>query len=157
MKNMRTKKRGKITPNGVSLEKHENETVVFFTELGYDVELIPPSNSPKSKTPDFMMSGVAWEMKSPQGKSKTSLEHIVKKATKQSENIIIDLSHSKMKEEDAIKEIEKCFNVSNSCRKLKIITKSHNLLEYKKWIWYNIVIEGDLAPEVRGQALFFML
>lgn len=119
-------------PNGVSLEKHENETIVFFTELGYDIELIPPSNSPGSKTPDFMMSGVAWEMKSPQGKSKTSLEHIFRKAIKQSENIIIDLSHSKLKEEIAIKEIERRFKQTSSCRKLKIITGSHRLLEYRK-------------------------
>ena len=129
---MQIKKRGKIIPNGVSLEKHENETIVFFTDLGYDIELIPASNSPKAKTPDFMMSGAAWEMKSPQGKSKSSLEHIFKKATKQSENIVIDLSHSKMKEEIAVKEIERCFNQSGSCRKLKIITKSRRLLEYKK-------------------------
>ena len=129
---MRPNKKGKITPNGVSLEKHENETIVFFTELGYDVELIPPSNSPKSKTPDFMMGGVAWEMKSPQGKSKISLEHIFKKATKQSENIIIDLSHSKIEERIAIKEIERRFSQTSSCRKLKVITKSHKLLEYKK-------------------------
>ena len=129
---MPPKKKGKIIPNGVSLEKHENETVVFFTELGYDIELIPPSNSPKSKTPDFMMSGTAWEMKAPQGKSKTSLEHIVKKAAKQSENIIIDLMRSQVMEEVAVKEITKCFNQTGSCRRLKIITKSHKLLEYKK-------------------------
>jgi hypothetical protein len=36
-------KKGKIIPNGVSLERHESETVVFFTELGYEVELIPPA------------------------------------------------------------------------------------------------------------------
>ena len=125
-------KKGKIIPNGVSLEKHENETIVFFTELGYDIELIPPSNSPKSKTPDFLMNGVAWEMKSPHGKTKTSLEHAMKKASKQSANIIIDLSHSKIEENIAIKEIEKRFEQTNSCRKLKIITKSHVLLEYKK-------------------------
>ena len=129
---MRAKKKGKITPNGVSLEKHENETVVFFTELGCDVELIPPSNSPKAKTPDFMMGGIAWEMKSPHGKSKASLEHIFRKAARQSENIIIDLSHSKMREDSAIKEIERCFNQASSCRKLKIILKSRRLLEYKK-------------------------
>ena len=128
---MQTRK-GKIIPNGVSLEKHESETIVFFTERGYDIELIPPSNSPKAKTPDFIMNGVAWEMKSPQGKSKTSLEHILKKAIKQSKNIIIDLRRSKLKEEIAIKEIKKRFNQTNSCRKLKIITKSQNLLEYKK-------------------------
>ena len=56
------RKFGKIIPNGVSLEKHENNTVVFFTNLGHNVELIPPSNTPKAKTPDFMMDGQAWEM-----------------------------------------------------------------------------------------------
>ena len=68
----------------------------------------------------------------PQGKSRVSLEHIFKKATKQSRNIIIDLSHSKMKEDVAIKEIKKCFTQASSCRRLKVITRNHNLLEYKK-------------------------
>lgn len=125
-------KKGKIIPNGVSLEKHENETVVFFTELGYDVELIPPSNSPKAKTPDFIMNGVVWEVKAPHGKSKASLEHIVKRATKQSENIIIDLLHSQIEQRLAIKEIKRCFKQVGSCRRLKIITKGRGLLEFKK-------------------------
>ena len=50
---------GKIIPNGVSLEKHENDTVIFFTNLGFNIELIPPSNTPKAKTPDFIMDGKA--------------------------------------------------------------------------------------------------
>ena len=129
---MKKNDKGKIIPNGVSLEKHENETVVFFTNLGYDIELIPPSNSPKTRTPDFLMDGVAWEMKCPQGRSKTSLENIIKKASRQSENIIIDLSHSKMEEKAALKEIERRFTQISACRKLKIITKKHELLEFKK-------------------------
>ena len=150
-------KRGKIIPNGVSLEKHENDTVVFFTNLGYDVELIPPSNTPKAKTPDFMMNGKAWEMKSPQGKSSTSLEHIFKKATKQSMNVIIDLSHSKMNDKVAVKELTRYFYQTSSCRMLKIITKELKLLELKKQLCYNKIIEGDLAPKVRGQALFLVV
>lgn len=127
---MKNQKLGKIKPNGVSLEKHEYDTILFLTNLGYDIELIPPSNSPKAKTPDFIMSGKEWEMKSPQGKSKISLEHIIKKATKQSENVIIDLSKSKMPEEIAIKELKRCFKQINSCKQLKIITKDHRLLEF---------------------------
>ncbi len=73
---------GKIIPNGVSLEKHENETIVFFTNLGRNIELIPPSNIPKTKTPDFTMDGKSWEMKSPQGKSRVTVEHASKRAAK---------------------------------------------------------------------------
>ena len=87
---------GKIIPNGVSLEKHESDTAVFFTNLGFNVELIPPSNTPKSKSPDFIMNGKAWEMKSPQGKSRVTVEHAFKRAAKQSENIIIDLRRTKI-------------------------------------------------------------
>ena len=129
---MPSQKTGKITPNGVSLEKHENNTVIFFTELGYDIELIPPSNNPKTKTPDFFMNGIAWETKSPQGKSKSSLEHILKRALKQSENIIIDLARLKIDEQTAIKEIIKRFKQSKSSKRLKIITKNRKLLEFKK-------------------------
>lgn len=37
----RQTKQGRIIPNGVSLERHENDTIVFFTNLGYTIELIP--------------------------------------------------------------------------------------------------------------------
>ena len=126
------KRKGKIIPNGVSLEKHENETVVFFTELGFNVELIPPSNIPKAKTPDFMMEGKAWEMKSPQGKSELTIEHAFKRAAKQSENIILDLRRTNVKTEKARVLIEKLFKVSRRVKLIKVITREQELVDFKK-------------------------
>lgn len=123
---------GKIIPNGVSLEKHENDTVVFFTNLGYNIELIPPSNSPKAKTPDFMMNGKAWEMKSPQGKSRVTVEHAFKRAAKQSENIIIDLRRTKIPTDQSKTSLEKLFKASRRIRNLKIITVENQLIDFKK-------------------------
>ena len=125
-------KRGKIIPNGVRLEQHELDTILFFTNLGKTIELVPPSSTPNSKTPDFKMDGLMWEMKNPQGKSKTTLEHVFKKAVKQSENIIIDLSRIKMKEEIALAEISKCFHQTRACKRLIIITKNRQKLDFKK-------------------------
>lgn len=125
-------KKGRIIPNGILLEKHELMTVLYFTERGKDVELVPPRNGPGSRTPDFIMDGKAWEMKSPQGKSKNTIEHLLKKAKKQSENIIIDLERSKLDEETAVKEIKRRFNQTKSCKRLKIITKNRALLEFNK-------------------------
>lgn len=34
---------GKIIPHGVRLQQHEYDTVLYFTELGKEVELIKPS------------------------------------------------------------------------------------------------------------------
>jgi hypothetical protein len=70
------KRKGKITPNGVVLETHENATVVFLTEQGYDIELIPPSLHAGMRSPDIVMNNLCWEMKRPlrlrSGNQKTS-------------------------------------------------------------------------------------
>ena len=124
--------RGRIIYNDVQLEEHEMLTVYLFLKLGYDIELIPPSNTPQAKTPDFIMDGKMWEMKSPQGKGKTTIEHIFKKATKQSQNIIIDLGRIKIDENKAIKTINRWFEQTKRCRNLKVITKSKKILDFTK-------------------------
>ena len=129
---MKPKKKGKITPNGVVLETHESAIVVYFTELGYDIELIKPSRTPRQKSADFLMDGVAWEMKSPMGKSCVTIDHMFQKAAKQSSNIVIDLRNSKADESKALKGIEKRYEQTRACRKLRIITKSGELLAFDK-------------------------
>ena len=123
---------GKIIPNGVSLEKHENNTIVFFTNLGHSIELIPPSNTPKVKSPDFIMDGKAWEMKSPQGGSRVTVEHAFKRAAKQSENIILDLRRTKIPTNQAETSIKKLFKTSRRVRALKVITREQELIDLKK-------------------------
>jgi len=64
---MAKKKKGYIIPNGVTLEKHENKTVVFLAELGYIVELVPPRPQQRYiKTPDIKINKRYWEIKSSQ-------------------------------------------------------------------------------------------
>lgn len=54
-------KQGKITPNGVVLQRHENATVVFLTEQGFDVELLPLVQRKGARTPDIRMNHLDWE------------------------------------------------------------------------------------------------
>lgn len=89
------KKRGKITPNGVVLKHHENATAVFLTEQGFDVDLIPTSNIEGVHTPDIKMGGLEWEMKAPLGEGNQLMENTIQRALKQSQNIIVDLRHTK--------------------------------------------------------------
>ena len=63
-------KKGRIIPNGVVVEKHEYVTILALTEVGYDVEVIPPSNTHGAKNPDVLIEGLKLEMKSPIGKGK---------------------------------------------------------------------------------------
>jgi len=124
-------KTGKIIPNGIMLEKHEYETILFLTNLGYDIELIRPSNMPKMKTPDFNMLGKSWEAKSPQGKNLTTIEHAFKRAAKQSENIILDLKRTKIPTKRAVEYIQKLFNASRRVKNLLVITKENKLIDFR--------------------------
>ena len=124
-------KRGTITPNGVSLEKHENDTIVYFTEMGYNIELIPPSKSPGSRQPDFIMNGLPWGMKSPISNGARTIEHAVRSASKQSENIIIDLRRSKIDDERAIAQIKFHASKRTNIRRLIVITKKGAHIDIK--------------------------
>ncbi|MBR3143874.1 hypothetical protein IKF12_01590 [Candidatus Saccharibacteria bacterium] len=125
-------RKGIIKPNGVSLEKHEYDTVLFLTTLGYDITLIPPSHVPNIKTPDFIMNKIKWEMKSPKGENRSTFEHAFQAALKQSANVIFDLRRTHMLDSKAIKILEQLYGHSKSIRRLVIITKRQKLLEYKK-------------------------
>lgn len=129
---MKPRRKGKIIPNGVVLETHENATVVYFTELGFDIDLIVPSRTPGQKSADFMMDGIAWEMKCPMGKSQTTIDHMFQKAVKQSGNVIIDLRNAHADEEKSLAVINKRYKQMRTCRRLKIITKTGELLEFNK-------------------------
>jgi hypothetical protein len=125
-------KKGKIIPNGVILEKHEYKTILIFTEMGIDVELIPKSERKGIHTPDVIMDGLRWEMKSPKGEGKYSMQNTIQKAVKQSRNVIVDLRRVKRSQGRCLQELKKEFDNSNSLQRLKIITKSHRILDYKK-------------------------
>lgn len=125
-------KQGKITPNGVVLHTHENATVVFLTEQGFDVELLPPVQRKGARTPDIRMSGTEWEIKCPTGKSANTIKRAFKTALRQSKHIIFDLRGSKMTDKVNIAKLEKEFNDIKSAKRLYIITKKRELLDFHK-------------------------
>lgn len=125
-------KRGKIIPNGVILKTHENATVVFLTELGYDIELIPKLEKPGTHSPDIRFLKLLWEMKAPKGEGKYVIANTIQRAVKQSNNIIIDLRRTKRHQTKCLREIEKEFSLSNSVRRIKVITKSGKILDFIK-------------------------
>ena len=126
------KNKGKITPNGVVLKTHENATAVFLTEQGFDVELIPTSNIEGVHTPNIKIDGLKWEMKAPLGEGNQLMENTIQRALKQSQNIIIDLRHTKRHQTKCLRELEKQFLNKKGIKRLKIITKSGKTLDFEK-------------------------
>lgn len=125
-------KKGKITPNGVVLLSHENATVVFLTDQGFDIELLPPVQLKGARTPDIRMHNLNWEIKCPRGDGKYTIEHSFRSALKQSPNIIFDIRKSKMSQQKCIAEIERRFNDFKKVSRVMIVTKRKGLLDLKK-------------------------
>ena len=82
--------RGKVVvPANANPWPHELRVAKILALAGYAVEFIPEANT---KTADILLDGIEFEIKSPKSANANSLEHILKKAVKQSCNIIIDTS-----------------------------------------------------------------
>ena len=126
------KKQGRITANGVLLQQHEMSTVVFLTQQGFDVALIPPQRRKGAHTPDIHMQGLDWEMKRPKGQSAHTIKRAFKTASRQSVNIIFDLRSSKMPDEVYLPKLEKEFADLRSVRRLIIITKDGTIIDKTK-------------------------
>ncbi|MCL2038769.1 hypothetical protein FWG86_02635 [Candidatus Saccharibacteria bacterium] len=123
-------RKGKITPNGVVLEKHENATVVFLTELGHDIELVRPRPAEHIKTPDIKLKGRYWEIKCPKGAGKYTIEHLMQAANKQAENLIIDLRRTKAPARSLAK-IEREAKYRKGLKRIIVITKDRQVLDIK--------------------------
>ena len=111
-------------------EKNELETAKYFAALGKDVTFIRPSSIPNQHRPDIEMDGLEWEMKAPTGSGKRNIEYNFRKAVAQSKNIIFDLRHVKIHEQQCIAQLEKEFSERPYLNKLYVIKKNGELLVY---------------------------
>ena len=96
------------------------------------VEFIMPIDDFKRKTPDIKMLDEEWEIKTPTGKSKSTIYKQFRRASKQANNIIIDTRHTKIKfdkiEATTLHEIKK----RHTLKKVILIKKPKIILEYFK-------------------------
>lgn len=112
------------------LRFHEvNAILLLLDYFNSDIVCINPGNG---KTPDIRINSTEWELKSPQGDGAKTIENILKKATKQSKNIILDLSRIKMNGNQALSRTKYYLrNNKHGIRKLIVITKNHRVIDFK--------------------------
>ncbi len=79
-----------------------------------------------------MMNGIAWEIKAPIGTGKKNIENIMQGAAEQSRNIIVDLFRSKLSEDEAIKGYDQYFKRSKRIKRLKIIKKNREIIDFSR-------------------------
>ena len=71
-------------------------------------------------------------MKAPLGEGNQLMENTIQRALKQSQNIIVDLRHTKRHQTKCLRELEKQFLSKKGIKRLKVITKSGKTLDFEK-------------------------
>ncbi len=103
-----TSKQGIIEKEiGAIIEPHEALAADVLAMNGFNVLFIKPRNTYKTKTPDIVMSGLEWEIKSPTSSDRNTIRNILHKATKQSNNLIIDTIRTNMQDDEVVKCVER--------------------------------------------------
>ena len=125
-------KRGKLIDNHVHLQDHEWKTVDTLLDKGNDIELIPAAKSKNHRKPDILMGGIRWEIKAPKGDGKRNAQNKIQDAVGQSPYIIIDLFRCKMAEPRALRDFEREFRLSKPAKRLMIIKKNREILDFSK-------------------------
>lgn len=106
---------------------HElSAALILADHFKSDVVFLRPQTD---KTPDIDVDGTKWEIKSPRGNSKKTIENNLRTARKQSRNIVIDLRRIKMHQRQANARINFFLSNSHSFKKVLIITKSQRVFE----------------------------
>ena len=120
--------RGKvIVPANANPWPHEQRVAKILALAGHAVEFIPESNT---KTADILLDGVEFEIKSPKSANANSLEHILKKAVKQSCNIIIDTSRMKnIRDDNTWRFLVNQSRLRKQIKKLIMITKQGQIID----------------------------
>ena len=120
--------RGKVVvPANANPWPHELRVAKILALAGYAVEFIPETNT---KTADILLDGIEFEIKSPKSANANSLEHILKKAVKQSCNIIIDTSRMKnVRDDNTRRFLVNQVRIRRQINNLIMITKQGQIID----------------------------
>ena len=121
-----------IIPSNLDNPPEDNEiqiAQIVANHYNARVEFLRPVDDYKRKTPDIMFRGQLWEMKSPMGKVKSSIERQLKRALKQSRNVIIDGRRSPLADDIMEAELRRQCILRRSMKKLVFINKNEFLIE----------------------------
>ena len=121
-----------IIPTNLDNPPKENEiqiAEIIAKHYNAIVEFLRPVDDYKRKTPDIVFNGQLWEIKSPMGKSRNTISRQMKRAVKQSRNIIIDGGRSPLADVVIEMELRKYCVTRRSIRKLIFISKEQIVVE----------------------------
>lgn len=125
---MKTENTGNvIIPSNTHPWAHELRVAKILASTGFVVEFLPTSSI---KTADILLDGVEFEIKSPFTNKANTIDHMIRRAIRQSPNLIIDSSRMKNIREPQVKNL--LINQARRAKQLKrliLVTKSGQIID----------------------------
>lgn len=119
-----------IIPGDVYVWPHELKSVQSLANAGYDVEFLRTLKNDRAKSPDIIMDKLLWEIKSPKTDKLSAIERNLKRATKQSENIIIDSRRMvKLHDNSIQKMLIKKYKEQKTIKRLLFINRKREVID----------------------------
>lgn len=122
-----------IIPSGVDVWPHELGTARALAAAGFAVEFVRRREGQHEKTPDLLIDGELWEMKSPKGSSMKAVERNLRKALDQSQRIIFDSQRMKGIPDKAVeRELAACAaGRVAKIKRLVFVNRRRNVIDIK--------------------------
>lgn len=107
---------------------HEMSAALILANYYFkaDVTFMRPQSN---RTPDIDVHGTRWEIKSPMGDGKKTIDNNFRMARKQSRNIIMDLRRIKMHQTKANARIRSFLSTPHGFKRVIVITKDQTIVE----------------------------
>ena len=129
LKRVKKEKVGRINLNGIKPESQERKTMKLLSRYGLSIEVIRPTNTPKTNNPDILMLGTIWEMKAPTSFNENTLKLRMKKAAKQAGYVVFDLRNVKKNPDKVEKYIIELFTGNSRMRRMILIRKDGRAID----------------------------
>lgn len=109
-------------------KEHElSAALILAYHFKTDVIFLRPE---RRKTPDIDVNGTKWEIKSPTGNGKKTIDNNLRAAHKQSRNIVLDLRRIKLHQNKAAVRINYYLSAGpHKIKRFKIITKTQKIID----------------------------
>lgn len=116
-----------IIQEGALIQPHELKVGELLARTGSDVTFLAVG---VEKSPDIMFRGKKWEIKSPKGSKRRTIENNIRVALKQSSNIILDLSRIKVEEGSCLRYARDRKDRLGKKYSFMVIRKNKKILEF---------------------------
>ena len=122
-----------VIPDGYKISSAEREAAwILANHYKTIVRVLRPTDRYMEKTADFSIDDSQFELKTPTSAQVKNVEKMVRQATKQSENVVIDSRKTKITEKRMVEICVELLAIIKNLRRIVLIVNKKKILDFYK-------------------------